>query len=601
MDKSTNLQLWLPEDSDPLEVSKLSENFEALDGALGSGTEAILKSMEIGDITYSTRNLEEESGGKLIACDGRTIDITAYPDVPKEGLYWPHAELMFSEPLPSNYLYITVNESVIQNQTSDANTDDMIYTWFDYTYFYNSGGTVTSSMNQFGIGAYSISEKKIYKKLKDTQNSNKAYSYLLRISEDKLLMLPQTTIGYGPAMCDNKLNDVTSTIPSGIKSALLPGKCGIIRVNDSTFFLAIYSEGATSEYPTGFYKTSDFATYTSIVAPTVGSDNAISYSRISNKIISSYCVSDSPFFPIRRVSGSEVYIVFGPTDFSVSVSGKTDEEIKSVIVKNLPTIWETTGGCSGINFRRAGEQGFADWLVSEKKKDSGNSQVTFACSFFVDGKYILFIKFGKASSTAGEANYIVCLDLFTEEFHVIGGLSLSALPKNADIFGKYTFYNQERIYSITKGVKYVIDLKSYSLSGSSVFDYPVSTKNVSSTPSFTEVVYDYCLDRDYKENVLAIRTESASSILSSDLGNLSDVSGLIRADGLTTKTGVISNSDTNFLTSPKMATPQNITEFDGDLYLGQAFDLYRIPLKTKRQMPYIENGYMKVLDEEASE
>lgn len=83
MDKSTNLQLWLPEDSDPLEVSKLSENFEVLDGALGdtSGTEALVKSMKIGDITYSTRNLEDESNGVLIACDQREVLTTAYPEL----------------------------------------------------------------------------------------------------------------------------------------------------------------------------------------------------------------------------------------------------------------------------------------------------------------------------------------------------------------------------------------------------------------------------------------------------------------------------------------------------------------------------------------
>lgn len=83
MDKSINLQLWLPEDSDPLEVSKLSENFEALDEALGdtSGTAALVKSMKLGDITYSTRNLEAESNGALIACDQREVLVSAYPEL----------------------------------------------------------------------------------------------------------------------------------------------------------------------------------------------------------------------------------------------------------------------------------------------------------------------------------------------------------------------------------------------------------------------------------------------------------------------------------------------------------------------------------------
>lgn len=37
MEKSQNLALWLPEDTDPLEVSKLTENFEVLDSAASGG------------------------------------------------------------------------------------------------------------------------------------------------------------------------------------------------------------------------------------------------------------------------------------------------------------------------------------------------------------------------------------------------------------------------------------------------------------------------------------------------------------------------------------------------------------------------------------
>lgn len=37
MEKSQNLALWLPEDTDPLEVSKLAENFEVLDSAASGG------------------------------------------------------------------------------------------------------------------------------------------------------------------------------------------------------------------------------------------------------------------------------------------------------------------------------------------------------------------------------------------------------------------------------------------------------------------------------------------------------------------------------------------------------------------------------------
>ena len=67
---SENLHLNLPEDSDPLEISKLSENFETLDASVSSirapGT-------KIGDIVYSMQNLEEQSNGVWIACDHRAV------------------------------------------------------------------------------------------------------------------------------------------------------------------------------------------------------------------------------------------------------------------------------------------------------------------------------------------------------------------------------------------------------------------------------------------------------------------------------------------------------------------------------------------------
>lgn len=86
MEKSEKLGLWLPEDTDPLEISKLSENFEKLDDFAkdaggGGDVSALVKSMKVGDITYSTRNLEEESGGVLIACDQRVVDRNAYPNI----------------------------------------------------------------------------------------------------------------------------------------------------------------------------------------------------------------------------------------------------------------------------------------------------------------------------------------------------------------------------------------------------------------------------------------------------------------------------------------------------------------------------------------
>lgn len=67
----------LPEDSDPLEIDKISENFEVLDGAVSQS----VGNYRIGDIIYSSRNLEEETDGVWIACDQREVFVSEYPDL----------------------------------------------------------------------------------------------------------------------------------------------------------------------------------------------------------------------------------------------------------------------------------------------------------------------------------------------------------------------------------------------------------------------------------------------------------------------------------------------------------------------------------------
>lgn len=74
---SENLHLNLPEDSDPLEIDKISENFEVLDGAVSQS----VGNYRIGDIIYSSRNLEEETDGVWIACDQREVLVSEYPDL----------------------------------------------------------------------------------------------------------------------------------------------------------------------------------------------------------------------------------------------------------------------------------------------------------------------------------------------------------------------------------------------------------------------------------------------------------------------------------------------------------------------------------------
>lgn len=76
MDKSTNLQLWLPEDSDPLEVSKLSENFETLDGAIKETQAA--SGYQIGDTLTTWRT---DLGENWLLCNGEWLRKEDYPEL----------------------------------------------------------------------------------------------------------------------------------------------------------------------------------------------------------------------------------------------------------------------------------------------------------------------------------------------------------------------------------------------------------------------------------------------------------------------------------------------------------------------------------------
>lgn len=77
MQYSDNLHLNLPEDTDPLEVSKLSENFERLDAAVAdAGTEAAAKAFQVGDILTTWRT---DLGADWLLCNGDPFDPAEYP------------------------------------------------------------------------------------------------------------------------------------------------------------------------------------------------------------------------------------------------------------------------------------------------------------------------------------------------------------------------------------------------------------------------------------------------------------------------------------------------------------------------------------------
>lgn len=75
MQYSENLHLNLPEDTDPLEISKLSENFETLDGAVHEASGGVFK---VGDLLPTYR---ADLGADWLLCNGDVLDKGAYPEL----------------------------------------------------------------------------------------------------------------------------------------------------------------------------------------------------------------------------------------------------------------------------------------------------------------------------------------------------------------------------------------------------------------------------------------------------------------------------------------------------------------------------------------
>lgn len=73
MEQSQNLKLWLPEDTDPLEVSKLSENFEKLDNFA-----ELADPFAVGDILSTLRT---DLGEDWLLCNGEPFDTETYPEL----------------------------------------------------------------------------------------------------------------------------------------------------------------------------------------------------------------------------------------------------------------------------------------------------------------------------------------------------------------------------------------------------------------------------------------------------------------------------------------------------------------------------------------
>lgn len=75
---SENLYLNLPEDSDPLEIDKISENFEVLDGAIKEQSKA--SGYQVGDTLTTWRT---DLGEEWLLCNGDILRAEDYPDLRK--------------------------------------------------------------------------------------------------------------------------------------------------------------------------------------------------------------------------------------------------------------------------------------------------------------------------------------------------------------------------------------------------------------------------------------------------------------------------------------------------------------------------------------
>ncbi len=75
---SENLHLNLPEDSDPLEIDKISENFEVLDGAIKEQSKA--SGYQVGDTLTTYR---ADLGEEWLLCNGESFDPYEYPELDK--------------------------------------------------------------------------------------------------------------------------------------------------------------------------------------------------------------------------------------------------------------------------------------------------------------------------------------------------------------------------------------------------------------------------------------------------------------------------------------------------------------------------------------
>lgn len=583
MQHTENLNLNLPDDNDPLEVSKLSENFEILDEAIGdqSSAAALAKSMKIGDITYSTRNLEEESGGVLMACDQRTIDTDAYPDLPRNALFWPMPELVFS------------HDTSAQNQNGatavaydgtnrDANTNNFIYL-IGESY---QGGMTRSNVHI----VYSIDEKKIYY----TATPAAAVPFV-RIAPNKIVPLNGAAQIYS-----NVLTPTGETQSAGAAALRSPSNGSITRLGPSSFFIVSW-QASSAVYPLGFYKTDDgFATIQPITSANELKDISVTTFDQLDAALRTGALHKSPFFPIQKKADGEVVACFKGSADSATYTASSEIGTRQNIRNMLPTVWETSGGLSTISSRKLGGQALEDWVYGKMVEENANASVVRYIP--IDGEYyFLHVKFGSTN------NYSVIVNIETGEFF-FGTVSKSFMSNASgyriDISTVYYDRSRKQLINIRpSGAEFtIVDIEAQTVEESvlqfgSADILPAAPINyMDSTVSMCTRTYSagtsnyekrLPVEKRSLERGFPIRLNRGLILIDGDIGKLPDFTAL-------NVLGIFDGSD------PINGSPfaSNMAEVDGDIYVDPNGSLYKLS-KNKRQMPYIKNAYMKVLDEPA--
>lgn len=595
MEYSENLNLKLPDDNDPLKVSDLSENFSALDEAIGdqSSAEALAKSMKVGDITYSTRNLEEESGGVLMACDQRTIDIDAYPDIPRNALFWPLPELIFSHAKAESrevgataYAYNGINR--------DANTNKFIYL----------NGIYYSGTAQYkGVIAYSIDEGKIYY----TGNPGEDAPFV-RIAENKIVLLNGNANIYS-----NVLATTGSQLSAGAARVIYTPNGQITRLGPSSFFIVSFL-GTGETYPAGFYKTSDgFSTIQPITSASQITDVSSATFDQLDRALASGALYKSPFFPIQKKANGEIVACFKGGSTSADYSSSSEIGTRQNIRNMLPTIWETSGGISTIASKKLGGQELEGWVFNKMVEHGATNGATINIYAPLNGEYYFFkIIFTKrVSSSYYYYPYAVIVNIETGAFYA-SSVSETLMNPTSGIGIKTFYYDKHK--------KKLINIRS----GGITFDVvDIGTQTIEdsvySVGGFNMLPADPI---NYMDSAVAIRTtgtQSTSSPLDKryfDLGypvhlycplilfdkDVGGFSGFMGMNTLGTNVRILSANTQNPAVSIVHedgfggSCAANMVEVDGDIYVEVMNSLYKLP-KNKRQMPYIKNGYMKVLNE----